>query len=229
VSTALQRASERYAQAPRELGPVLERKARGDRGCLFDLGSGLGILSTFGLLIASQMGAITFRWVYLGVGIWIVSYLAGGYAQAKSGKKRRLALETGPLVPALIIAGEPHLGQKGNRRSGRVLVVFAVSPELQPHESDRRVASLLESGLPDSAKGASADPLRKLLGDEFCFDFVPLDSALLESLDISASAERELYATRVVADPEQLEDGVLEAGAAVGLIVHLESGIAELV
>ena len=67
MSTALQRAEERYAATPRKLDPMLERKARGDRGCLFDIGSGIGILSSLACLIASQAGLIAFGWTYAGI------------------------------------------------------------------------------------------------------------------------------------------------------------------
>ena len=225
----MQRASERYAAVPRTFDPLLERKARGDRGCLFDLGSGLGILTTFGCLIASQMGLIAFRWVYLGVGIWIVSYFLGASAQGRSAKARRHALEHGPLAPACLIACEPHLRESSNRRSGRALVVFALGGELSVGERLRHAAGVLGKPLPEGAMGPEVDALRKLLGDEFCFDFVALDAKLLEAIGVPESGETGLYATRVVIDPEQLHDGALESGAELAVIAHLESGIAEMV
>lgn len=236
MSTALQRASERYALAPRKLDALLERKARGDRGCLFDIGSGLGILTTFGCLIASQMGLIAFNWTYVGVALWIGTYFTGAYAQAKSSKTRQHALETGPLVPAIVISCEEHLRQRNNKRSGRALILFALVDEMEPSARHKHAAGLLEDKFPDQASGPLAEALCKTLQDEFCFDFVRLDPQLLDSLGVSSTSAagdandvEELYATRVVVDPEQLDAGVLQPGDDLAVIVHIESVIAEVV
>ena len=229
----MQRAEERYAATPRKLDALLERKARGDRGCLFDLASGVGILGSFGCLIASQAGLIAFSWTYLGIGVWVVSYFLGARAQAASGQLRRAAMEAGALVPACVVTSEPHLRSKGNRRSGRALVVFArrdAGAALVPSETQRKLAGLLAGELP-AELGPAGEGLRKALGDEFCFDFVPLDRPLRAALGLGRKddEEGELFLTRVVVDPEQLDGGACSAGDELALIVAMDSQIAEAV
>jgi hypothetical protein len=233
VSTALQRAEERYAATPRKLDALLERKARGDRGCLFDVASGVGILASFGCLIASQAGLIAFTWTYLGIGLWVVSYFLGAKAQAASGELRRAAMESGALVAACVVTSEPHLRSKGNRRSGRALVVFALrAPDasLEPSATQRKLAGLLGQELPGDL-GPGGEGLRKALGDEFCFDFVALEAPLRKALGLGSKDDEsgKLYLTRVVVDPEQLDGGTCSAGDELALIVAMDSHIAEAV
>jgi hypothetical protein len=233
VSTALQKAHQRYAATPRELDALLERKARGDRGCIFDLFSGVGILSSFACLIASQMGVIAFTWTYLGIAVWVGSYFLGARAQGQSGQQRRLAMEQGRLVPSVVVTGEAHLRQGGNRRSGRALVLFALREEGAGFElsgTQRKLAELLDGELPEG-DGPGLTHLRKALGDEFCFDFVPIGPELRSTLGVGKSDDErgDVYMTRVVVDPEQAEEGKVRGGDALALIVHLDSQIAEAV
>ncbi len=232
MSTALQKANERYAATPRKLDALLERKARGDRGCIFDVVSGIGILTSFVCLFASQAGLIAFTWTYLGVAMWVISYFMGARAQGVSGQKRRLAMEQGPLAPACVITCETHLKQKGNRRSGRALVLFAIREDgdFELSQTQQKLVELLDGELPEG-EGAQLVHLRKALGDEFCFDFVPLEPALRKQLGLGKVDDEagRLFLTRVVVDPEQLEEGRLRNGDAMALIVHLDSQIAEAV
>ena len=94
----------------------------------------------------------------------------------------------------------------------------------------RKLGSLLEGELPQGEDPALTH-LRKALGDEFCFDFVPLDVQLRRTLGVGKSDDErgELYLTRVVVDPEQVEGGKVQSGDALALIVHLDSQIAEAV
>ena len=170
---------------------------------------------------------------YLGIGVWVTSYFLGARAQGQSGQQRRLAMEQGRLVPAVVVTAEAHLRQSGNRRSGRALVVFAVREADAGFElsgTQRKLAGLLEGELPEGDTPALAS-LRKALGDEFCFDFVPLEAPLRAHLGVGKRDDEtgDLYLTRVVVDPEQVDGGKVSAGDPLALIVHLDSQIAEAV
>src|SRR5690606_35868794 len=99
VSPILDRARDRFEATPRSLDDDdLTRIARGDRGCLGDLLSGLGAVSLVAAMILSALDKIAFAWAYVGVVIWVGGFAWGAVSQSRSGKHRKAALESGPLV-----------------------------------------------------------------------------------------------------------------------------------
>jgi len=216
VSQILARARARFEATPRSLDDdELIRISRGDRGCLGDALSGLGAVTLVGTMILSAMGMVPFAWAYVGVGIWIGGFVWGTVSQTRSGKQRKGALESGPLVLAIVLRAEDWLRRPG-KRVGRVVVLFTTDPA---RRFDRpwleAAAKLLEHKL-DAASGSPGwVPLRALLADRDSFGShaVPADlHALLadhapeHGFELGASP---LYLAAMVVHPERLEAGYL--------------------
>ena len=99
MSQALETIRDRFESTPRELdADELVRLARGDRGCLGDLVSGLGAIVLVGGAILGAMEIVSFNVAYVGVAIWIGGFVWGTYSQTVSGRTRKAALTAGPLV-----------------------------------------------------------------------------------------------------------------------------------
>ncbi len=225
--SVLEQAQSKYLAVPRELDARLDRKARGDRGCLFDLISLAGILIMFGCLIASQMGLIAFSWTYLGAAIWVGSYFFGLTRQSKSAKLRRAALESGPLVLGAVVRCTPHLRAAGAKRAGRAVVVYSLDEGLR---FDAHWLEGVAEGLAAwPALDAGVTPIgpqgraRRLLHDEFCFEGVDLGGVELEGQDLPAGT----WLARVVVDPELLSAPLSGRGAQLPLIVDPTRNFAE--
>lgn len=208
MSSALARARDRFEATPRSLDDDdLTRIARGDRGCLGDVLSGLGAVALVTTVILGAMGTISFSWTYLAVGVWIGGFVWGTVAQARSGKLRKAALETGPLTLAVVVRDEPWLRRPG-KRAGRVVVLFSTD---DAHRFDRdwleRVAKHLQAELDGNAGAADWIPLRALLADPDSFGLHRAPSELLAPED----RDSPVYLASMVVHPERFDGGYLGA------------------
>jgi hypothetical protein len=207
VSQILARARHRFEATPRSLDDdELVRISRGDRGCLGDALSGLGAVSMVGAMILSALDLIAFEWAYLGVAIWIGGFAWGTVLQSRSGRQRKQALESGPLVLAVVLRAEEWLRRPG-KRVGRAVALFCTDPD---RRFDRpwleQIAKQLERRLDGAAGSPEWVPLRALLADRDSFGVHPIPAGLLES-DEGA----QLYLASVIIHPERLEGGYLGA------------------
>lgn len=205
MSQILARARDRFEATPRSLDDdELTRIARGDRGCLGDALSGLGAVSMVGAMILSALDLIAFEWAYLGVAIWIGGFVWGTILQSRSGKHRKGALESGPLVLAVVLRAEEWLRRPG-KRVGRAVVLFCTQPE---RRFDRawleQLARQLERRLDASAGAPNWVPLRALLADRDSFGVHPIPSGLLEH-----DENEQLYLASLLVHPERLAGGYL--------------------
>lgn len=205
---ALARARDRFEATPRSLDDDdLTRIARGDRGCLGDVLSGLGAIALVATVILGAMGTISFSWTYLAVGVWIGGFVWGTVAQARSGKLRKAALESGPLTLAVVVRDEPWLRRPG-KRAGRVVVLFTTD---EAHRFDRdwleRAAKHLAAELDSNAGAAEWIPLRALLADPDAFGLHRAPAELLAVEDRGAA----VYLASMVVHPERFDGGYLGA------------------
>jgi hypothetical protein len=213
VSSALVRARGRFETTPRSLADdELTRIARGDRGCLGDVLSGLGAIALVTSVILGAMGTISFSWTYVAVGVWIGGFVWGTVAQTRSGKIRKTALESGPLTLAVVVRDEPWLRRPG-KRAGRVVVLFTTD---DAHRFDRdwleRVAKHLEAELDGNAGAAEWIPLRALLADPDAFGLHRAPSGLLAPDSRGAEGrESSVYLASMVVHPERFDGGYLGA------------------
>jgi hypothetical protein len=208
VSHALARARDRFEATPRSLDDdELTRIARGDRGCLSDMLSFLGAAALVTAVILGAMGTISFAWTYVAMALWIGGFAWGTVAQARSGKSRKLALESGPLVLAVAVRGEPWLRRPG-KRAGRAVVVFTTDDERRfDRDWLERVGKRIEVQLEAGAGTAEWVPLRALLVDRDSFGVHRVPPELLEPDD----HDRQVWLASVVVYPERLEGGYLGA------------------
>lgn len=220
----------KYGETPRKLDDALERKARGDRGCLFDLLSLFGILTLFTCLVTSQLGLIAFSWTYLGAAIWVGGYFLGLGAQNRSGRERRIALEGGSLVHARVIRCTPHLREGGNKRAGRAVLVYSLEPDTRHDAGALRELAEALAELPGPSK--TQDPhsddqrLARVLHDDFCFETVQLDAVKLRGQD---ARPRPAYVSRVGVNPSELDAPLSGDGSVLALIVDPPRNFAEMV
>ena len=211
MSQILARARDRFEATPRSLeDEELIRISRGDRGCLGDALSGLGAVTLVATMILSGLGKLAFTWVYLGVGIWIGGFVWGTVSQTRSGKQRKGALESGPLVLAVVLRAEDWLKRPG-KRVGRAVVLFTTDPE---RRFDRawleRAAKRLEHQLDASAGGATWVPLRALLADRDSFGVHEVPADLHDPAERGDEGPASpLYLAAMVVHPERLEASYL--------------------
>lgn len=228
--SALERAQRSYAQVPRTLDENLERKARGDRGCLFDLVSIFGILLMFGCLVASLAGKIAFSWTYLGAGIWVGSYFLGLRRQSSSAEQRTAALTRGPLVAAAVVRCSPHLRVAGNKRSGRAAVVFRTeaSARFDIDTLHGMAEALADWPAPSPGDSSARGRAQYLLHDEYRFDLIDISG--LDMGDGEAAPRRfppQTWVGRVVVDPERLDQPLSGRAAQLALIVDPDTNFVE--
>ncbi|KIG14571.1 hypothetical protein DB30_06626 [Enhygromyxa salina] len=208
MSSSLARVRDRFEATPRSLDDEqLTRIARGDRGCLGDVLSGLGALSLVTAVILGAMETISYSWTYVGAGLWIAGFVWGTVSQSRSGARRKQALESGPLVVAVVVRSEAWLRRPG-KRVGRAVVVFTTADE---HRFDRdwieRAAQSIEASLEAKAGAASWVPLRALLVDQDAFGLHRVPAELLP--EPAANADAPVYLATMHVDPERLEHGYL--------------------
>ena len=208
MSQALARARDRFETTPRSLDDeALTRIARGDRGCLGDLLSFGGAAALVTAVILGAMETISFAWTYVAMGIWIGGFVWGTVAQSRSGKSRKLALESGPLVLAVVVRDEPLLRRPG-KQVGRAVVVFTTDGErCFDREWLERVAERIESEIDARAGTAEWVPVRALLVDRDAYGVHRAPPELLEPED----RERPVYLASMAVHPERLEGGYLGA------------------
>lgn len=205
----LDRARARFEATPRSLDDDdLARIARGDRGCLGDLLSGLGAVTLVAAMILSALDKIAFAWAYVGVAIWVGGFVWGAISQSRSGKHRKLALESGPLVLSVVLRAEEWLRRPG-KRVGRAVVLCTTDAE---HRFDRDwlegVAKQLEQQLDGASGGPEWVPLRALLVDRDSFGLHRVPRELLEQPE-QTSAPPPVYLASLLVHPERLESGYL--------------------
>lgn len=205
MSQALARVRDRFEATPRSLDDEqLTRIARGDRGCLGDLVSGLGAILLVTAVILGATETISFSWTYAAVGLWVGGFAWGTVVQARSGKRRKAALESGPLVRAVVLRAEDWLRRPG-KRAGRA-VVLLTTDEARRFDRDwlEQAAVRVEAGLEAETGDASWVPLRALLADRDAFGLEQVPAALL-----GEDAVDTVYAASMIVHPERLEGGYL--------------------
>jgi hypothetical protein len=200
---------ERWNSTPRELDEVLGRIARGDRGCLPDAVAGTGALLLFAALVMSSLEILGTAWVYVGAGVWVGGFAWGVFAQGRSTRVRRAAMESAPLVLGRVVHCDPHLGEPG-KRVGRALVVLSLrDPERLAPEGLVTCAEALRGGPADLEREAPA--VHELLGDPFEIAVVPIPKEI--------AGRSECFAARVVVFPDRLETGVTGPDEVIPLVV----------
>ncbi len=204
MSRALARARHRFEATPRELDDeVFDRIARGDRGCLGDVLSGLGALVLVTTMILGALDMLGFGWAYVGLALWIGGFVLGTYSQARSGRERKAALTAGPLVLGTVLRDEPHLRRPG-QQAGRVVVLFSTTPERRfDREWLEARAATVERGLNEPADDPTLEPLRSLLADRDQFGCHLVPPAL------TREAESEVWLAAAIAHPDRLEGDYL--------------------
>jgi len=204
VSQQLDRARARFEATPRSLDDDdLTRIARGDRGCLGDLLSGFGAVTLVAAMILAALEMIAFEWAYLGMAIWIGGFVWGTVSQSRSGQQRKGALESGPLVLAVVLRADEWLRRPG-KRVGRAVVLFTTDPARRfDREWLEPLAKQFERRLDGAAGTAEWVPVRALLADRDSFGVHPIPASVLEH------DEAPLYLASLVVHPERLEGGYL--------------------
>lgn len=194
MSSELSRARARFESTPRPVDDddQMTRIVRGDRGCLGDALSGVGAVALVTFLVLSGMGKIAFGWVYVGVAIFVGGFFTGAVAQSRSGKQRRAALESGPMVRAVVLRAEPWLSRPG-KRVGRAVVVFCT-------DEDRRFDRAWLEQMAKAWEEDGGGPGRELLRDPNSFGLHPIP-------DVEGA--RGSYVATVLVHPERLEGGYL--------------------
>lgn len=217
MSRALVRVRDRFEATPRALDDdQMSRIARGDRGCLGDVLSGVGAISLVIAVILGAMETISYSWTYVGVAVWIAGFVWGTVAQSRSGSVRKQALESGPLVLAVVLRSEAWLRRPG-KRVGRAVVVFTTDERWR---FDRgwveRMATFIDTTLDAKAGDSQWVPLRALLVDQDAFGMhrVPLD--LLAHADDPENPVNPddpepapVYLATMHVDPERLDEAYL--------------------
>ncbi|NVB40201.1 hypothetical protein G6O69_20305 [Pseudenhygromyxa sp. WMMC2535] len=208
MSTGLRHVRDRYEATPRGLdGDDMDRLKRGDRGCLGDLLAGAGAITLVILLVLSGMGRVGFAWVYVGVALFVGGFAVGAVSQARSGRERQAALESGPLVFGVVLRSAPWLRRPG-KRPGRAVVLLCTDPQRRfDREWLERTAASLEARLANPESGADSVPLRALLADEDLFASHAVPKALLAE----PPSAGEVYLSAMIVHPERLEGGYLGA------------------
>lgn len=202
MSQALDTIRDRFESTPRELdADELVRLARGDRGCLGDLVSGLGAIMLVGGAILGAMELVSFDLAYAGCAIWIGGFVWGTYSQTVSGRARKAALTAGPLVMAVVLRKAAWLGRPG-KRVGRALVLFSTDPR---RRFDRDWLDAAAAALERAHARGQAGAWAELLRDEEAFGMHALDEL---ELDEPARA-RSLWLAAMIVHPERLEGGYL--------------------
>lgn len=203
MSQILARARARFEATPRKLDDeALDRIARGDRGCLGDLLSGIGALTLIGTMILAAMGMLEFGWAYVGVALWVGGFLLGTYSQARSGRERRAALEAGPLVLGVVMRDQAWLRRPG-KQAGRVVVLFSTSPARRfDRDALEASAAALDRVLAEPSDAPERVPLRALLADDEGFGCHAVPPGLLAD-------DAELWLASVIAHPERMLAGYL--------------------
>ena len=200
MSSALQTQRDRLEATPRDLDDdELVRIARGDRGCLGDLISGIGAIALVSGAILGAMGKISFNWAYLACAVWIGGFVWGTWTQARSGKQRKAALESGPLVMAVVLRRESWLVRPG-RRVGRAVVAFTTAPELR---FDRAHLDALAAALEAASERAGASEWSALLTDDDAFGLHHVE------LSGAPAADAHIHIATMIVHPERLEGGYL--------------------
>ena len=205
MSRALALARARFEATPRKLeDDELIRISRGDRGCLGDVLSGVGAVFLVAAVILGAMEKIAFTWTYVGVAIWVGGFIWGTIVQSRSGTERKQALESGPLVMAVVLREDEWLRRPG-KRVGRAVVLVCLD---EARRFDRawleRAAADIDERLDAEAGGADWVPLRALLADRDAFGVHAVPADLSADLDATS-----LHLAAVMVHPERLEGGYL--------------------
>lgn len=202
MSQALDTIRDRFESTPRELeADELVRLARGDRGCLGDLVSGLGAIMLVGGAILGAMEIVSFNVAYVGCAIWIGGFVWGTYSQTVSGRARKAALTAGPLVMGVVLRKADWLGRPG-KRVGRAVVLFSTDPTRRFDRDWLDAAAVAVEQAHEGGKGAA---WAELLRDEEAFGVHALGEL---EFDEAGSAQG-LWLGAMIVHPERLEGGYL--------------------
>ena len=210
MSRALALARARFEATPRKLeDDELIRISRGDRGCLGDVLSGVGAVFLVAAVILGAMETIAFTWTYVGVAIWVGGFIWGTIVQSRSGTERKQALESGPLVMAVVLREDEWLRRPGKRVGRAVVLVCLDEARRFDREWLERAAADIDERLDAEAGGADWVPLRALLADRDAFGVHAVPADLSADLDRSDRKPAALYLAAVMVHPERLEGGYL--------------------
>ena len=117
---------------------------------------------------------------------------------------RQRALESGPLVMAVVLRAEDWL-QRPGKRVGRAVVALCLDEDRRfDRDWIERVAAHVDETLDADAGGDQWVPLRKLLADRDDFGVRAVPADLLEGLDAE-----DVYLASIMVHPERLEGGYL--------------------
>lgn len=214
MSRGLTRARDRYEATPRSLDDEeMSRIIRGDRGCLGDLLSGFGALTLVVGLVLGAMNIVALSWAYVGAALWVGGFFWGTYTQSKSGTARKVALESGPLVLAVVLRAPDWLRRPG-KRVGRAVVMFTTDPARRfDRDWLEAAAETLEDRLGKHGGDERWVSLRALLADSEAHGMHEIPAELLPE-----TLAKPTYLASVMIHPERLEsaylggDDDLEAG-----------------
>ena len=237
---------DRYASTPRRFDDELRRRARGDRSCLADLVAGMGALSALLGALGAAAGWVPVGVIFVGVALLVVGFSVGMVSQLRSGKTRRQALESGPLVAGCVVTCDPELFERQPRvRWARV--VLSVVPD---HGWDagylRGVAARVRKRVGVSRDGEPSAAERHTVADVHATDDDRLASRNKDGtwagvcglpnhhtqtklrLPADATIDAGTWLVDVMIYPDRLPAGhVSEADRLVALIADVERGLVE--
>jgi hypothetical protein len=209
---------QRYEATPRELDDDLMRMARGDRGCLGDLVTGIGAVGIVVFGVLGSLGRVGWGPMLVSGVVMVVGFFLGTAAQAQSQVLRRRALTHGPLVLGRVVAVDPAAYEPGDA-THPARVVFSPTPA---HRFDapllRRLTERLQALQAATTTPPDQAAVAAVLREPNNADTVRLPPSL--------AGEVEAYLAVVVLDARRLPDRRL-GGGEVSLIVDPTSGFAE--
>ena len=158
---------------------------------------------------AAAAGWVPVGTIFVGVGLLVVGFAGGMVAQLQSGKRRRHALESGPLVSAWVVACDPVLEQTQRRVAWARVLLSTRADHRWNREYLERVAAALR-------RGDEADPL-------------PLrHTSTFRAITPGDEVDDATWLVDVMIYPDRLADGCLSANdRRVVLIVDTERRFAE--
>lgn len=195
----------RYEATPRAIEGDLVELAKGERGCL---GDGLTAL---GVLLIVVFGALAFvsgvgqGYALIGAGLFVTGFILSTRGQARSTRTRRIALTSGALVRGQVVKGRPDLWERESV-TGPAIVVFTTDPARRFDGALlSAVAGRLKALTPESGS-ADERALATELQRELVEGIVPLPASL------TGDAEYTVLLATTIVDTHRLPGGRLTDG-----------------
>ncbi|TPV97279.1 MAG: hypothetical protein B7733_00325 [Myxococcales bacterium FL481] len=219
--TELSQLRHRYATTPRRMDDELRRRARGDRSCFADSVAGIGALLALVAAAAAAAGWVPTSAIFGGVVLLVVGFALGMVGQLRSGKVRRRAIESGPLVVGWAVGYDPELvGRQSRVRWARV--VFSLDPARRFDTAYlKRVAADVSSRSRSPTQPST--PAGQVLAN------LPMAHAqTLQELPAGGQVEQDTWIADVMVYPDRLADRRLnEKAPVVGLIADVGGRVVE--